>query len=164
MQRRGGWIDDIVGVFVDPIIVFPGGWGDTLPEWLKAAIISERLVETARTLKDEPPTASDAEACAYLHTAALTQPMGGDWTEIFLYIAGKVYEAHRSKVSGITMPDDIKVKCLSDYRAGLLRQLKGWIYERRVRIRQERSRAERRQQRDEHRTEAKELRPALFEF
>jgi len=33
----------IVGAFTDPIIVFPGGWGDTLPEWLKNAITMERL-------------------------------------------------------------------------------------------------------------------------
>jgi len=26
-------ISEIVGVFSDPILVFPGGWGDTLPEW-----------------------------------------------------------------------------------------------------------------------------------
>ena len=31
-------ISEIVGVFCDPIIVFPGGWGDSLPEWLKSAI------------------------------------------------------------------------------------------------------------------------------
>jgi hypothetical protein len=27
----------------DPIIVFPGGWDDTLPDWLKNATILERL-------------------------------------------------------------------------------------------------------------------------
>ena len=36
-------ISDIVGCLMDPIIVFPGGWGDTLPEWLKNAITLERL-------------------------------------------------------------------------------------------------------------------------
>jgi hypothetical protein len=25
-------ISDIVGCLTDPIVVFPGGWGDTLPE------------------------------------------------------------------------------------------------------------------------------------
>jgi hypothetical protein len=38
-------ISDIVGVFTDPILVFPGGWGDTLPDWLKTAITLERLEE-----------------------------------------------------------------------------------------------------------------------
>jgi len=43
-------ISEIVGVFTDPILVFPGGWGDTLPEWLKNAITLERLVMILRTL------------------------------------------------------------------------------------------------------------------
>jgi len=28
-------IDDIVGCLADPIIVFPGGWGDTLQKHLR---------------------------------------------------------------------------------------------------------------------------------
>jgi hypothetical protein len=28
-------ISEIVGALTDPIIVYPGGWGDTLPEWFK---------------------------------------------------------------------------------------------------------------------------------
>ena len=56
-------ISEIVGVFTDPIIVWPGGWGDTLPEWLKAAITLERLIENTKALKGEPPTGTDAEAC-----------------------------------------------------------------------------------------------------
>jgi len=153
-----------VGVFSDPIIVFPGGWGDTLPEWLKARITLERLIENVRSPKGERPMAGDAEACAYLYTTALTQPLCSDWTEIYLYIAGKVYEAHRSKVSGATVPDDIKVESLSNYREGLLRELKCWIYEKRIRERQERNRAEKRQQRGEELTLAKERQPALFQF
>jgi len=34
---------DLVGVFTNPLIVFPGGRGDTFPEWLKNAITLERL-------------------------------------------------------------------------------------------------------------------------
>jgi len=65
-------ISEIVGVFTDPILVFPGGWGDTLPEWLKSAITLERLEMNTRALKGEEMTGTDAEACAYLYTAALT--------------------------------------------------------------------------------------------
>jgi len=65
-------ISEIVGVFTDPILVFPGGWGDTLPEWLKNAITLERLAMNMRTLKGEEMTGTDAEACAYLYTAALS--------------------------------------------------------------------------------------------
>lgn len=77
-------ISDIVGVFTDPIIVFPGGWGDTLPEWLKGAVTMERLIENMKALKGEPMTGTDAEACAYLYTAGLTAPMDSDWTQIYL--------------------------------------------------------------------------------
>ena len=84
-------ISEIVGVFTDPIIVFPGGWGDTLPEWLKNAITLERLEVKMRALKGEEMTGTDAEACAYLFTAALTQPMDHDWGQIYLYIATQTY-------------------------------------------------------------------------
>ncbi len=71
-------ISEIVDVFSDPIIVFPGGWGDTLPEWLKNAITLERLAVNMRVLQGELPTGTDDEACAYLNTASLTQPMDHD--------------------------------------------------------------------------------------
>ena len=66
-------ISDIVGVFTDPILVFPGGWGDTLPDWLKETITLERLVMNMKALKGEEITGTDAEACAYLMTVSATQ-------------------------------------------------------------------------------------------
>jgi hypothetical protein len=57
-------ISEVVGCLTDPIVVYPGGWGDTLPDWLKGAISVERLIENIRTLKEGEPTATDAEACA----------------------------------------------------------------------------------------------------
>ena len=93
-------ISDIVGVFTDPILVFPGGWGDSLPEWIKPAITMERLMENMKALKGEEMTGTDAEACAYLYTVSLTQSMDHDWTQIYLYIAGKAYERHRTRSLG----------------------------------------------------------------
>ncbi len=75
-------ISEIVGALTDPILVFPGGWGDSLPEWLKTAITLERLEMNMRALKGEEMTGTDAEACAYLNTVSLTQPMDHDWTQI----------------------------------------------------------------------------------
>ena len=49
-------ISEIVGVFCDPIIVFPGGWGDSLPEWIKTAITLERVEMIMRALKGEEMT------------------------------------------------------------------------------------------------------------
>ncbi|MDD5537362.1 MAG: hypothetical protein PHF12_00170 [Candidatus Omnitrophica bacterium] len=84
-------ISDIVGALADPILVFPGGWGDSLPDWLKTSITLERLEMNMRALKGEEPTGTDAEACAYLMTVSLTQPIDSDWTQIYLYVAGKTY-------------------------------------------------------------------------
>ena len=160
-------ISDIVGCLTDPIIVFPGGWGDTLPEWLKTTITMERMIGNMKALKGGEPTGTDAEACAYLYTASLTVPMDSDWSEIYLYVAGKVYEKHRTKESGATMPEDIRVDQLSDYQMQHLNRLKDWLYRQRVKICQERERGERREQKEaEARQEAerKDLRPALFDL
>ncbi len=61
-------ISEIAGVFTDPIIVFPGGWGDTLPEWLKNAVTLERLEMNMRALKGEEMTGTGCRnLCLSLH-------------------------------------------------------------------------------------------------
>jgi len=162
-ERQKG-ISDIVGALTDPIIVSPGGWGDTLPEWIKTSITMERMIMNMRALKEEEPTGTDAEACAYLYTAGLTAPMDSDWTQIYLYIASKTYEKWRTKDSGVTMPEDIRVESLRDDQMADLNRLKAWIYRQRVKVRQERDRTERRQRKEEEEAERKALRPALFDL
>ena len=157
-------ISDMVGCLTDPILVFPGGWGDTLPEWLKHAITLERLVMNMKALKGEEPTGTDAEACAYLMTVSLTQPIDSDWTQIYLYVAGKTYEKWRTKESGATMPADIRVDSLNDYQAGELKRFKSWLYQKRVQAREDRERAERRQEKEVEAARVKAERPALFQF
>jgi len=157
-------ISDIVGVFRDPILVFPGGWGDSLPDWLKNAITLERLAMNMRVLKGELPTGTDAEACAYLNTASLTQPMDHDWAQLYLYITGKAYERWRTKESGVSMPEDIRVETLNTDQERDLNRLKAWRYQRRTTARQDKDRAERRQKREEEKTKRQEAQPALFEF
>lgn len=153
-------ISDLVGVFSDPIIVFPGGWGDTLPEWLKTAITLERLEMNVRALKGKEMTGTDAEACAYLYTAALTQPMDHDWGQIYLYISTKTYR----RWGKAEMSDDIAVDSINDYQLAELNRLKEWLYRRRTQARQEMERAERRRKREEEAARIKAEQPALFEF
>jgi len=153
-------ISEIVGALTDPIIVFPGGWGDTIPEWLKTAITLERMMGNVKTLKGEEPTGTDAEACAYLMTVSLTQPMDSDWTQIYLYIAGQSYKRWNKG----EMPADIAVDSISDYQMGELTRLKSWLYHQRVKARQEKDRAERKQNREEAKMVKKTEQPALFEF
>jgi hypothetical protein len=153
-------ISDIVGVFCDPIIVFPGGWGDTLPEWLKTSITLERLGMNMKALKGEEMTGTDAEACAYLYTASLTQPMDHDWTQIYLYIATKTYRRWGKN----EMPGDIAVDSLRDNQVSDLNRLKAWLYKKRTEVREDRERAVRRQKKQEEAEQKKAERPALFTF
>jgi len=157
-------ISEIVGVFCDPIIVFPGGWGDSLPEWLKTSITLERLIENVKSIKGEEMTGTDAEACAYLYTASLTQPMDHDWGQIYLFIAGKVYEKQRTPSSGVKMPEDIRVDKLNEEQMRDLNRLKEWIYRKRTTIRLDRDRTERRQKREEEAAAREAAQPALFDF
>jgi len=153
-------ISDIVGCLTDPIIVFPGGWGDTIPEWLKTAIILERMIGDMKALKGEEPTGTDAEACAYLMTVSLTQPMDSDWTQIYLYVASQTYKRWGKG----EMPADIVVDSISDYQMGELNRLKLWLYGQRIEARVEKDRAERREKKEEQETKRKVEQPALFEF
>ena len=151
-------ISEAIGCLSDPIIVYPGGWGDTLPDWLKTAIQVDRL----RAVKEGESTATDAEACAYLYTACLCFPLDQDWSQIYFYVTGKAMSRHRQ---GVEVPQDIKVDALNQQQAHDLRRLKDFIYKKRVENRQEKERAERRQQREEVAAKKKREQPALaFKF
>ena len=151
---------DLVGTFTDPIIVYPGGWGEDLPKWLKDAIILERLIENMKTSKGGQPTGTDAEACAYLNTASLTMPMDSDWSQVYLYVTGKTYTRwHKGE-----MPDDIRVESLNGEQMADLNRLKEWLYRRRTTVRQEVERTARRQKKAEEISKREVEQPALFEF
>jgi hypothetical protein len=153
-------ISDIVGCLTDPIIVFPGGWGDSIPEWLKNAITLERMMDNMRSLKGEKPTGTDAEACAYLMTASLTQPIDSDWTSIYLYVAGKTY----ARWNKSEIPEDIRVISLHDEQMRDLNRLKDWLYRQRIKARLERDRSERREKIEEAEAKRELEQPALFNF
>ncbi len=139
MKKEDKWIDELVGVFFDPIIVMPGGWGESLPDWIKPAITQERLIANMEAARGGVMKGCDAEACAYLFTASLTAPMGHDWSQIYLYIAGKTV----TRWGKTEMPEDIKVTDLSSYQMGMLNHLKAWIYDCRMKHRKGQARTER---------------------
>ena len=161
-------ISEIVGALFDPIIVYPGGWGDTLPEWLKTSITLERLAMNMKALKGEEMTGTNAEAVAYLMTASLTFPIDRDWAQIYFYVATQTY---RRWGKG-EMPKDIAVDELETEQMRDLERLKGWIYRTRSRIRVDRERAERNKTKSKrYRAERQEkaasqgiLQPSLFDF
>ena len=154
-------ISDIVGVFTDPIIVYPsGGWEETLPEWIKPAITLERLMMNVKALRGEEMTGTDAEALAYMYPASLAFPLSHDWTQIYLYLASTTFARHKQA----EVPEDIRVEELNDDQMRDLNRLKAWIYKKRVDVRLERDRAERRQRKEEEAERKKQEQPALFDF
>jgi hypothetical protein len=153
-------ISGIVGVFTDPVLVFPGGWGETLPDWLKSAITLERLEMNIRASRGEELTGTDAEVCAYLYTAGLTAAMDHHWSQIYLYVATKTYARHK----GSQVPEDIRVETLNDYQMEELKRLKDWLYRQRIKVRQERDREDRKLEREEAEAKRKAEQPVLFEF
>lgn len=154
-------IADIVGVFTDPIIVYPGGgWEDTLPDWIKGAITMDRLIENIKALKGEELSGTDAEALAYIYPASLCFPLDHDWTQIYLYLASTTFARHKKA----EVPKDIKVDSLTDEQMRDLNRLKAWIYKRRIQARLDRDRAERRQRKEEVAVEKKALQPSMFDF
>ena len=157
-------ISDIVGVFTDPIIVYPSGWEDTMPDWIKSAITLERLMMNMKALKGEELTGTDAEALAYLYPASLSVPLGHDWTKIYLYLGSKVMQYHNPFQKEEPFPEDIKVDKLARNQMDDLNRLKDWIYQKRITVRQDRDRAERRQHKEEAAAEREELQPALFDL
>ncbi len=101
-----------------------------------------------------------ARRCAYLFTAALTQPMDHDWGQIYLYIATQTYRRWGKN----EMPADIAVNSLNDDQMRELNRLKEWLYRKRIQVRLDRDRAERRQKREEETTRREAEQPALFQF
>ena len=159
-QKLDKGMSDIVGALTDPIIVMPGGWGDSLPDWIKPAITMERLIENMKAIRGEEPTGTDAEAVAYLYTASLTAPMGHNWAQIYLYLAGKEMERHKK----VEVPEDIQVKSLNAGQERDLKGLKDWIYSTRVKSRKGKERDERREKRKEVAAKKIVEHPAMFDL
>ena len=156
-RKVDGRIDEIDGALFDPIIVMPGGWGDDLPEWLRTRVTLERLAENiVATRENREITATDAEAACYLFTASLTAPIGGDWTQIYLYVAGGEMKDK--------MPEDLKVEALTESQWRDLKELKNWIYRQRVKHRKEKAHGERRKTEEDVKTKELETRPVQPSF
>ena len=127
-HREDYWINELSGALADPIIVYPGGWGDDTPDWLKQQATIERML-IMKTGPEEMST--DAEAAIYLMSASLDAPLGRDWTEIYLYVCQKELRAH-----GTIVPADLNVEKISGYQMSELIRLKRWIYNARKRFRE----------------------------
>jgi hypothetical protein len=129
-------IDEMVGALTDPIIVFPSGWEDTMPEWMKRDLPLHRLAHVHQCLvgKASWEEACDLEALIYMYPAALAQPLGEVWTRIYVYLG--------TKVMGDKMPEDVREESIPDHYQEDLRDLKRWIRKKKVEARKDRQRRE----------------------
>ena len=91
-------IEDMANAFTKPLIVFPGGWGSTIPKWIKDRISNDRLIQI---IKEEEGRATEIEAVAYLYTASLVHSLGHDWTEIYLWLCTKCSKESRREVPNV---------------------------------------------------------------
>jgi hypothetical protein len=155
MDQIDKGISDIAGALTDPIIVFPGGWGEDIPGWLKDVITLERLAMNVCALRGEEMTGTDAEACAYLYTVSLTRPLSHDWSQIYLYVATQTYR----KWGKGEPPAGIVVDSLTDNQMEELERLKRWIYRQRTKARPERDKQE-----ETVSSRANQQLPLLFDF
>lgn len=131
-------VDALVGALTDPIVVFDPSWADVLPDWIKGEIKMQRL---AQLMKGEDGIATNAEALAYVSNASLSHPIASEWVDIYQHLL--------TLVMGEKVPEELRKDSLDDYKMGLLRDLKEWIWRQRVKAREERGRARRRKAREE---------------
>ena len=160
MAKEDKWIGELVGVFTDPIIVYPSAWQDTLPDWVKPQITLERLIMNIKVTKEGGVPVGDMEALAYIYPRTMEAPMSEQWYRIYMYVFNQAMKFKKTEV-----PEDLKSEKLSDYDMQQLNQLKRWIYERRVKHRKEKARGERREAKEEAKAkelETKAVQPSFF--
>lgn len=155
-KKVDGWIDDLVGALYDPIIVYPSGWEDTLPDWVKPQITLERLIMNMKVAKEGCVPVGDTEALAYMYPRTMESPMSDQWFRIYMYVFTQAMKFKKAEV-----PEDLKSDSLSKYDMQELDHLKNWIYGQRVKHRK----VERRKEKQELATVAVKVeRPRLFDL
>ena len=110
--NTGDWVEDMVEVFTAPLIVYPSGWEDTLPDWIKSEVTLQRL------MKGDNGLATDVETLAYMYPRILEAPLDHDWIQIYMYLA--------TRLSGkeAEIPADIKMERLDPCLESKLIELK----------------------------------------
>lgn len=88
------------------LVVAPGGWAETIPDWLKKEVEFERLTlglaGNIAELRGQPiREVGDAEACLYLYTLSLSAPMGYHLGQAYIYLTAKLTKRRNPS----TVPD-----------------------------------------------------------
>lgn len=110
-----------------PLVVYPGGWYDSLPKWILYEVQLQRLLQLMRGEEGE---ATDVECVAYLYTASFVVPFDHDWTEIYVHLVKKVMSGRGKNVDIIDqVVDEVKLyNNLNNDQMMMLRDLKREIW------------------------------------
>jgi len=154
-------IGELVGTLTDPIIAWPGGWMDSIPEKVKDQIPLQRMIVEMQYQRGLIPerTATDAEAVAYMFPRTMEAPLDRDWTDIYLYLGNQMAKSY-----GTEVPDDIKMDSLPEDLQRKLDHLKRWIYEKRVAARKARERQDRKEMKEAEKPESPEFVQHTFDL
>ena len=126
MKQTDDWVNSMVEVFTAPLIVWPSGWNDSLPEWIRGEVTLQRLI---RLMKGDDDLATDVEAMAYMYALTLEHPLDSDWVQIYLYLGTTVMGSRMTR-EGVEFPADISVEKLNSDQERDLLNLKRWIRDR----------------------------------
>jgi hypothetical protein len=121
-QQIQEMIEDIIGVLKDPIILYPGGWEDSLPPSIWNEITMQRFIQELRAKGKKVEEATDAEALAYIYSVSLVGPMSSEWTNIYLWLGRHMGAKGLERM--------IPEKLSSDEQR-MLTDLKRWIFKKR---------------------------------
>ena len=114
----------------NPIVVADAGWADSIPDWLRHEIESERMVSALADLSgrgENQEEVGDAECAAYLMTASLATPMSGEWTRIYQHLCTGLLKMAKD----MDVPEDIAVHDLSEDEQRQLKDLRSQLYRKR---------------------------------
>lgn len=122
-------LSDMLGAMFDPIIVYPGGWMDDIPSWLRDQVEIDRmrLVMEASRANKRPEMATDAEAMIYVSSASHLGPIPSDWAQIQLWLGKKVMGDRFPQAKDMDIPEKLGADQQRD-----LDDLKRWIWTRRL--------------------------------
>lgn len=151
MKQADDWVNSMVEVFTAPLIVWPSGWNDSLPEWIGGEVTLQRLI---RLMKGDDDLATDVEALAYMYALTLEHPLDHDWSQIYLYLGTKVMGSRLTR-EGAEIPADISVDKLNSDQERQLLGLKRWIRDRQRKAVRERQRGERKAETERVRQETR---------
>ncbi len=74
------------------LVVGDVGWAETIPDWLLEEVKAERFFLGLGSLISDCEKVGDAEACVYLYTASLRQPLDHYQAEVYIYLTAKLGE------------------------------------------------------------------------